>query len=54
MINDLPLIFGGKQSIKLWKRINKTKPRKLRRLLYEMGCKSQELEVLVRKEKKND
>ena len=50
MRNDL--IFGGKRSVKMWKKINKTKPRKLRYLLYEMGCKLQELEMLVRKETK--
>jgi hypothetical protein len=42
-------IFSGKDSRKLWKRINKTRPRKLRRLLCDLGCKLQKLEAIARK-----
>lgn len=45
-------IFSGELSQAFWDRLNKTKPRKLRRLLYELTCKLQELEAIVRKEKK--
>jgi hypothetical protein len=41
-------IFSGKGSRKFWRKINKTKPKKLSRLLYWFGCKLQELEGKTR------
>lgn len=43
-------IFSGDNSADFWKAINKAdSKRKLREVLYWMGCKCQELEAEVRK-----
>ena len=44
------VIFSGPDSKKFWKKINKTKPKKLRWLLYEFGCRLQRLETVARTE----
>jgi hypothetical protein len=44
-------IFSGANSKRLWEDINNIEDVKIHRALYHLGCKCQELEALVLKDK---
>lgn len=42
-----PRIFSGDHTEQFWQEINSVKPKSLQNLLYEFGCKCQQLETRV-------